>query len=283
MRRTGSPIPKRIAKLLQTRTRAAIARACQVICIATIMSVESQPRSIVLEAERPTIRTGTRAMKIRRAPMGSTLCGRGRVEARVRDVTPILMGPRFEEALLYAVRLHGRDIRKGTSIPYVSHLFSVCALVLEDGGDEEEAIAALLHDALEDHPEKVTRADLESRFGSRVLHLVELCTDTPPDYRGGPKPPWAERKWAYVKRIRDEGYPLCRVALADKLHNTRAVVMDYRRFGDAIWPRFKAGKDDQVKYHRALVEAFREARAPDHLVRELDSLVRELEGREGSE
>ena len=236
------------------------------------MSVESQLRSIVLEAERPTIRTGTRAMKIRRAPMGSTLCGTGRVEARVRNVTLILMGPRFEEALLYAVRLHGRDMRKGTSIPYVSHLFS-----------EEEAIAALLHDALEDHPEEVTRADLESRFGSRVLHLVELCTDTPPDYRGGPKPPWADRKWAYVKRIRDEGYPLCRVALADKLHNTRAVVMDYRRFGDAIWPRFKAGKDDQVKYHRALVEAFREARAPDHLVRELDSLVRELEGREGSE
>ncbi len=192
------------------------------------------------------------------------------------------LGPRFEEALLFAVQIHGQDVRKGSPVPYVSHLFSVCALVLEDGGDEDEAIAALLHDSLEDHPETVTRADLEHRFGSRVADLVELCSDTPPDYKGGPKPPWAERKSAYVKRIGSEGYPLCRIALADKLHNTRALLMDYRRFGDAIWPRFKAGKDDQVKYHRALVEAFRGARAPDHLVRELDSLVRELERSEGS-
>lgn len=100
-----------------------------------------------------------------------------------------LTGPRFGEALLYAVKLHGGDVRKGSSIPYVSHLFSVCALVLEDGGDEDEAIAALLHDSLEDHPEEVTRADLERRFGSRVADLVELCSDTPPDYEGGPKPP----------------------------------------------------------------------------------------------
>ncbi len=192
-------------------------------------------------------------------------------------MTPTLTGPRFEEALLYAVRLHAGDVRKGTSIPYISHLFSVCALVLEDGGDEEEAIAALLHDALEDHPEQVTGADLQRRFGPRVAHLVQLCTDTPLDYQGGPKPPWAERKRAYAERIRAEGYPLCRVALADKLHNTRAIVMDYRRFGDDIWSRFKAGRDEQVKNHRALVEVFREARAPEHLVQELDALVSELE------
>jgi (p)ppGpp synthase/HD superfamily hydrolase len=104
-------------------------------------------------------------------------------------MTQCTIGPKFEEALLYAVRVHRGDVRKCTSIPYISHLFSVCALVLEEGGDEDEAIAALLHDTLEDHPEVVTRSDLDTRFGPRVARLVELCTDTPPDYRGGPKPP----------------------------------------------------------------------------------------------
>ncbi|MCP4697273.1 MAG: HD domain-containing protein [Gammaproteobacteria bacterium] len=192
-------------------------------------------------------------------------------------MTESLIGSRFKDALLYAVEIHGNDLRKGASIPYISHLLSVCALVLEDGGDEEEAIAALLHDSLEDHPEKVTKSILDSRFGSRVARLVELCSDTPSDYQGGPKPPWHERKTAYVERLRKEVYPLCRVALADKLHNTRTIVMDCRRQGDKVWARFKAAKGDQLRYHRALVEAFREAQAPHHLVDELDSLVRELE------
>ncbi|RJX17624.1 MAG: hypothetical protein C4575_12730 [Desulforudis sp.] len=104
-------------------------------------------------------------------------------------------------------------------------------------------------------------------------NFVELRTDTPPDYQDGPKPPWHERKAAYVERIRKEVYPLYRVTLADKLHNTRSTVMDYRRFGDTIWARFKASKEDQLQYHRALVEAFREAGAPYHLVSELDSLI----------
>jgi hypothetical protein len=103
------------------------------------------------------------------------------------------------------------------------------------------------------------------------------CTDTPPDYTGGPKADWHERKLAYVERIREETYPLCRVALADKLHNTRSIVLDHRRFGDVIWERFKATKEEQLGYHRTLVDAFREAGAPDYLVGELDSLVRELE------
>jgi (p)ppGpp synthase/HD superfamily hydrolase len=187
------------------------------------------------------------------------------------------VGSRFSDALLYAVEIHGADRRKGTSIPYVSHLLSVCALVMEDGGDEDEAIAALLHDTLEDHPEKVTKSDLSQRFGPRVVSLVELCTDTPPDYQGGPKPPWYERKTAYVERIRKETYPLCRVALADKIHNTRNIVMDYRRFGNSVWSRFKANREEQLRYYKALVLAFREAQSPRHLVDELDSLVSELE------
>jgi (p)ppGpp synthase/HD superfamily hydrolase len=192
-------------------------------------------------------------------------------------VTPPALGPKFEEALLFTLRTHDGDVRKGTQIPYVSHLLSVCALVLEDGGDEEDAIAALLHDTLEDHPEEVTESDLARLFGARVADLVVQCTDTPPDYTGGPKAPWQGRKTAYVERIRAEKYPLCRVALADKLHNTRCIVLDHRRFGDEIWERFKAPKTDQLLYHRALVEAFREAGAPDYLVGELDSLVTELE------
>jgi len=193
-------------------------------------------------------------------------------------VTPPTLGPRFEEALLFAVRTHDGDLRKGPArIPYVSHLLSVCALVLEDGGDEDEAIAALLHDTLEDHPEEVTKADLERRFGPRVADLVVRCTDTPPDYRGGTKPHWHGRKAAYVERIRKEGYPLCRVALADKLHNTRSIVLDHRRCGDEVWERFNATKEEEFSYHRALVDAFRDAGAPKYLVDELDSLVRELE------
>jgi len=187
------------------------------------------------------------------------------------------LGTKFKDALLFAMEIHAGDFRKGTSIPYVSHLLGVCALVLEDGGDEEEAIAALLHDTLEDHPEKVNKDDLIRRFGARVADLVERCTDTPPDYRAGEKPPWHERKSAYVDQIRKETYPLCRVSLADKIHNVRTIVMDYRRLGDAIWARFKANKDDQLRYHWDLVDAFREANAPAHLLNELDILVSELE------
>jgi (p)ppGpp synthase/HD superfamily hydrolase len=197
-------------------------------------------------------------------------------------MTPPTLGPKFEDALLFAVRVHDGDLRKGSEIPYVSHLLSVCALVLEDGGDEDEAIAALLHDTPEDHPKEVAKADLERRFGPRVADLVAACTDTPPDYRGGPKAPWHGRKAAYVERIREEPYPLCRVALADKLHNTRSVVLDHRRCGDEVWERFNAPREDQIRHHRALVEAFREAKAPEYLVDELDSLVKELEASEGA-
>ncbi len=187
-----------------------------------------------------------------------------------------MLKSRFNEALLYATKIHADDLRKGSSIPYISHLLGVCALVLEDGGDEDEAIAALLHDTLEDHPEEVKRSDLERRFSARVARLVELCSDTPPDYQGGPKPPWYERKMGYVEQIRRETYPLCRVALADKLHNLRTLVMDHRQLGDTVWARFKATKEKQLFYYQALTDAFREAQAPEHLLDELDSLIGEL-------
>jgi len=188
-----------------------------------------------------------------------------------------MLGQRFADALRYAHEIHRNDTRKGSSVPYLSHLLAVCALVLEDGGDEDEAIAALLHDTIEDHPDEVTREELAAHFGRRVAEIVVACTDTPADYRGGPKPPWRQRKEAYVARIREKRYPACRVSLADKLHNLRTTAMDYRRHGDTIWAKFNAGKRDQLWYHRALVDAFREAHAPAHLVAELDALVSELE------
>lgn len=185
---------------------------------------------------------------------------------------------RFDEAVQFALDVHRYDYRKVTTIPYVSHLFAVCALVMEHGGDEDEAIAALLHDTLEDHPETVSGEELERRFGSRVAHIVHLCTDTPADYAGGLEPPWHERKAAYVERLGEEIYPECRVPLADKLHNLRTIVTDYRQTGDAVWDRFSAGKEDQLEYHRSLVRAFRTAGAPERLLAELEGLINALTG-----
>ena len=184
---------------------------------------------------------------------------------------------RFQEALRYAVDLHAGDVRKGTSVPYIAHLLSVCALVLEDGGDEEEAIAALLHDALEDHPEDTSREEIRQRFGTRVLALVEACTDTPPDYRGGKKPSWRTRKEAYLQHLIAARPDELRIALADKLHNARATLADYRRIGNDLWKRFTVGKTEQLWYYRMLVDAFRKAGATGHMIQEFERIVSELE------
>ena len=110
---------------------------------------------------------------------------------------------RFADALDYCFLIHRNQHRKGKPTPYISHLLSVCALVLEDGGDEDEAIAALLHDSLEDQPDKTSREEISRRFGDRVSHLILACTDTPPEYRGGPKPPWKQRKEKYLAHVRN--------------------------------------------------------------------------------
>ncbi len=187
------------------------------------------------------------------------------------------LSDRFLEALAFAHRVHGNDTRKGTSIPYVAHLLSVCGSVLADGGDEDEAIAALLHDTLEDHADTVSRAELGQRFGERVLALVDVCTDTPADYRGGPKPPWRQRKAAYLEHLRRTPASDLRVAVADKLDNARAVLADYRDLGEALWPRFNAGREEQLWYFRSLVDDFRHAGVTGWLVDELDRTVSELE------
>jgi uracil-DNA glycosylase len=168
-------------------------------------------------------------------------------------------------------------MKKGTSIPYISHLLGVCGLVLEYGGDEESAIAALLHDTLEDHPETVTPEILREKFGERVLKIVEGCTDTPLNYHGGQKPFWRERKEAYLNHIRQADFLTCQVALADKLHNVRAILTDYKQIGDKLWSRFNAGKEDQLWYFRNLVSGFRQAGVQSQMLEEFARSVTELE------
>ncbi len=185
-------------------------------------------------------------------------------------------GPRFKDALEFATSVHAGQVRKGTSIPYVAHLLAVCSLVLTNGGSEEQAIAALLHDCLEDHPEKVSTAEIEQRFGRRVMELVAACTDTPAGYSGGPKPPWRKRKIAYLDHIRSAGPEGSIISLADKLDNARAIAADYRQVGDELWSRFSAGKDDQMWYYRELVAAFQQAGVRSPMLDELECLVNEL-------
>jgi GTP pyrophosphokinase len=190
----------------------------------------------------------------------------------MREVSLLGMMPlveRFAEALVYATEIHETQRRKGTDIPYVAHLLAVSSLVLEDGGDEEEAIAALLHDAIEDTP--VSYADIEARFGRDVAAIVQGCTDT--DVM--PKPPWRGRKEAYLAHLADAPPEVIRVSLADKVHNARSLLFDYRLMGEDLWARFNP-EADQIWYYRSLVDVFRRvSRSP--LVDELHRVVGELE------
>jgi (p)ppGpp synthase/HD superfamily hydrolase len=185
---------------------------------------------------------------------------------------PPLLTPRYAEAFAYAADLHSRQTRKGTSIPYLSHLMSVSALVLEDGGDEDEAIAGLLHDAAEDQGGEPPLREIERRFGPKVARIVDGCTDSVVV----PKPPWRERKERYLAHLRHAAPDVRRVSSADKLHNARAILGDFRALGDVLWERFTASKQETLWYYRSLVAGFREA-GGGRLVEELDLVVSELE------
>ena len=181
-------------------------------------------------------------------------------------------GRKFEEALEYAARVHRDQTRKGTRIPYVTHLLAVAAIVGENGGTENEVVAALLHDAPEDQGGEARLEDIRERFGDEVVGIVAGNTDTYED----PKPPWRERKEAYVARIAREPDPVRLVSAADKLHNARSVLADFRTMGDALWARFNGGKEGTLWYHRALVKALATA-GTNAVVEELDRVVSELE------
>jgi (p)ppGpp synthase/HD superfamily hydrolase len=182
------------------------------------------------------------------------------------------LSTRFEEALVFATRLHARQVRKGTSVPYVSHLLAVASLVLEQGGDEDAAIAALLHDAAEDQGGRPTLDEIRRRFSDRVAEIVEGCSDAFTFL----KPPWRKRKEAYLAHLPQASAAVRLVSAADKLHNARMILADYRQSGKAVWRRFNGGRDGTLWYNRALVEALRAA-GPSPLVEELERVVAELE------
>ena len=179
---------------------------------------------------------------------------------------------RFEEALRYAARLHRAQMRKGTNIPYVTHLLAVAAIVGENGGTEDEVIAALLHDAIEDQGGAAAREEIRRRFGDAVVSIVDGTSDT----QVVPKPPWPERKQNYVAHVRGASRSVRLVSAADKLHNARSILKDLRAEGEAAWRRFNAGREDQLWYYRELVDALREAGGLEDLVDELDEVVGEI-------
>lgn len=185
------------------------------------------------------------------------------------------LGGDFRRALDYAFDAHAGQTRKGSDIPYVAHLLGVAALVLEAGGDETEAIAALLHDVAEDQGGEERLADVRERFGGRVAEIVRACSDT----LVRPKPPWHERKPAYVEHLREtDDRSVLLVSAADKLHNARAVLADLQAQGPAVWDRFSAPVDDQLWYYRTLADAYLE-RLPGPLAEELDRVVGEIQRR----
>ena len=189
---------------------------------------------------------------------------------------------RFQLALLHASVLHAKDVRKGTSIPYVEHLLGVASLVLADGGSEDEVVGALLHDALEDHAGEITKKEIKAEFGKNVLSIIESCSDTPPGYRGGKKPSWDMRKNAYLRHLKRASREARRVSLADKLHNARAILADYREIGDRLWERFTVGKTKQLWYYRSLVSAFKESGVRGRMIDEFERVVAEIERLTGS-
>jgi (p)ppGpp synthase/HD superfamily hydrolase len=174
-----------------------------------------------------------------------------------------ILGSRFIEALSLAVDLHSRQARKGSGVPYLGHLLGVCGLVIDAASSEDEAIAALLHDAVEDQGGAATLELIRTQFGSNVAAIVEACSDT--DVL--PKPPWRARKEAYVEHLRTAPTPVLRVSLADKLNNLRTIVRDYGEIGGALWARFSPDAD-QVWYYGSLLEAF-EGRLPVPMTKEL--------------
>lgn len=165
------------------------------------------------------------------------------------------LSPRFDAALALAHALHRAQRRKGTDVPYVAHLLAVASLALEHGATEDEAIAALLHDAVEDQGGAATAARIRAEFGEAVVAIVLGCTDTPLD-DAAPKPAWRARKEAYVAHLAHAAPSVRLVSTCDKLHNARAIVADLRVHGASLWPRFSGGRDGVCWYYGALVAAF---------------------------
>lgn len=182
------------------------------------------------------------------------------------------LSARFREALDYAAVIHASQRRKVSGTPYVAHLLQVAGIVLEHQGTEDEAIAALLHDAIEDQGGQRQRDDIRRRFGNPVVDIVDGCTDT--DRR--PKPPWRERKEAFLRSLGEASASIRLVTAADKLDNVRSLTTSFRQLGPAMWTHFNGGRDGTLWYHRAVVETLNRNDAR-MLIAELDRAVARLE------
>jgi (p)ppGpp synthase/HD superfamily hydrolase len=182
---------------------------------------------------------------------------------------------RFDEALAYASRLHRSQIRKGSGVPYVSHLLGVASIALENGADEDQAIAALLHDAVEDQGGAEQLAIIRAKFGRSVADMVDHCTDSDVE----PKPPWRQRKEDYIASLSNKPVSSLMVSLADKTHNASAIVADLASHGASVWDRFTGGKDGTLWYYDKLASEF-ERLTPGHAASRLSRAVKEMQSYE---
>ena len=182
---------------------------------------------------------------------------------------------RFIDALEFAAKKHRRQNRKGTTVPYVSHLLSVAGLVLESGGDEDLAIAGLLHDAVED-AEGISGEEMSvlirSEFGDRVANIVDGCSDAKSS-PGGSKPPWKSRKEAYIEHLKSASNDVLRVSIADKVHNARSIATDQDRFGEEVWTRFTSTSGESRWYYTSLRDIYKERISDSYLIKELDIAI----------
>ena len=182
---------------------------------------------------------------------------------------------RFDDAVKFAHDVHRSQPRKETTIPYISHLLSVAGLVLESGGDEDLAIAGLLHDAVED-AEDMTGEQMSdrirSKFGDRVADIVDGCSDAKSS-PGGSKPPWRSRKEAYIKHLRSASDDVLRVSIADKVHNARSIATDQDRLGAELWTRFSSTSEESRWYYRSLRDIYKERISDSYLIKELDIAI----------
>ena len=185
---------------------------------------------------------------------------------------PIPLGPRFRRAFLFAAVKHANQARKASTTPYIAHLMGVASLVLEAGGKEDLAIAALLHDVVEDCGGAPMLEEVRRRFGSRVAKIVDACTDA----YTYPKPPWRERKEKYMARLKRENSDTLLVSAADKLNNIRSILSDYRALGESVWSRFNGGREGTLWYYRTLRDEFLRHKT-NRITRDFDLAVKELE------
>ncbi|MGO8987168.1 MAG: HD domain-containing protein [Terriglobales bacterium] len=185
---------------------------------------------------------------------------------------PPYLGPRMQRAFRYAAKQHAGQTRKQSAVPFLSHLMAVAALVLEAGGDEDMAIAALLHDVVEDCGGMPRLHEIRKQFGARVAKIVEGCTDS----FGEPKREWMERKKDYLREVTRADAETRLVSASDKLHNVRTILADYREHGEAIWKRFTGKKDGTLWYYRALNDEY-QRRGRNRTTRELEIAVAALE------